>query len=62
MSTLNLILNHVASARKLMDPEFEDMLKGKNTLAEACKTLREENLALSHTLRDSMEQCIKIFM
>ena len=60
MSTLNLALQHVALARKLMEPDYEDMLKGKNTLAEVRKVLQEENPGLRDALRDSMEQPIKI--
>ena len=61
MSTLNLALQHVALARKPMDPDYEDMLKGKNTLAEVCKVLQEENPGLRGVLRDSMEQPILSF-
>lgn len=46
MSTLNLALQHVALARKLMDPDCEDMLKDKNTFAEVHKVLQEENPGL----------------
>ena len=60
MSTLNLALQHVALARKLMDPDYEDILKGKNTLAVVDKVLQEENPGLREALRDSMEQPIKI--
>lgn len=56
MSTLNLALQYVALARKPMDPNYKDMLKGKNTLAEVCKVLQEENPGLCEALRDFMEQ------
>ena len=54
MSTLNLALQHVALARRSMEPDLEEIIKGKNTLGEVRKML-VENPGLEDALRDSMQ-------
>jgi len=60
MSTLNLALQHVALARKQMEPDFEDMLKSKNLLSDVRKVLQTDNPGFQEALLDSMQQPIKI--
>ena len=54
MSILNLALQHVALARRSMEPDLEEIIKGKNTLGEVRKML-VENPGLEDALRDSMQ-------
>ena len=54
MSTLNLALQHVALARRSMEPDLEEIIKGKNTLGEVRKIL-VENPGLEDALRDLMQ-------
>jgi len=42
-----------------MEPDFEDMLKNKNSLADVCQVLQEDNPGFQEVLLDSMQQPIK---
>ena len=50
MSILNLALQHVALARKPMAPNFEDMLRNKNSLADVHKVQQENNPGFQEAL------------
>lgn len=39
MPTLNLALQHVALDKRSMEPDFEETIRGKNTLGEVHKML-----------------------
>ena len=53
MSTLNLALQNVPLARSHMSPEFEMLVKNKNTLSDVQET-SSKNPRLEAALQDSM--------